>query len=41
MSKPIQMSAFINEVKKLTGPRGPGGQPTRSAEPPATRRSYR
>ena len=41
MSKPIQMSAFINEVKKLTGPRGPGGQPTRSAAPPSTRRSYR
>jgi two-component system cell cycle response regulator DivK len=41
MSKPIQMGAFINEVKKLTGPRGPNGQPTRTTPPPSTRRSYR
>jgi hypothetical protein len=36
MSKPIQMTAFINEVKKLTGPRG-AGQPSRNAPPPPRR----
>ena len=35
MSKPIQMSAFIKEVQKLTGPRG-SGAPTRT--PPPSRR---
>ena len=40
MSKPIQMTAFINEVKKLTGPRG-AGQPPRNATSPPTRRVAR
>mgnify|MGYP000207974924 CR=1 FL=1 len=40
MSKPIQMTAFINEVKKLTSPRG-AGQPPRNATPPPTRRVAR
>ncbi len=36
MSKPIQMSAFINEVKKLTGPRNaaPGRTTPPSSTPP-------
>ena len=41
MSKPIQMGAFISEVKKLTGPRGGPSQPTRGAPPPSTRRAMR
>jgi len=40
MSKPIQMGAFISEVKKLTGPRG-SGQPGRGASPPSARRPAR
>ena len=34
MSKPIQMSAFINEVKKLTGPRS--ATPGRTTPPTST-----
>jgi two-component system cell cycle response regulator DivK len=40
MSKPIQMAAFINEVKKLTSPRG-SGQPARSPPSQSTRRTVR
>ena len=36
----MAVTAFINEVKKLTGPRG-AGQPPRNATPPPTRRVAR
>lgn len=36
MSKPIQMKAFISEVKKLTNPRGAAPSPTRT--PPSSSR---
>jgi two-component system cell cycle response regulator DivK len=36
MSKPIQMTAFINEVKKLTGPRGATPPPRMTPRPRRT-----